>query len=304
MLSIFHTQQGFGLLKVKNKHLISVSSAILIFSLNSCYGIQSRVSSFQTKSLLSSHRISISKKVKLFIPANAINNQQINLVIQFRGVVPERFEESGLNAVVVACNTGGYSASMLREFGGKSFVDDMISQVKQVFQEKFAQNVVINRLALGSFSAGYEPLAAHLSNPNLVERLDAVIIIDGIHYGKPGQPDPKSHQPFVNFAQLAGRSKKLMVVTHSAIEPPYASAKDAADYMLKQLQISRHEPYQVKNSFNSRFNRTIKPNSVAQIGQFITEGYAGKTGRDHLEQLDNLSNIWLRYLVPRWSIAY
>jgi len=59
-------------------------------------------------------------------------------------------------------------------------------------------------------------------------RIDAAVAVDGIHTAPDKEPNPVALQPWVSFATLAAAAERLCVITHSSIEPPYASTTATA----------------------------------------------------------------------------
>ncbi|HEY9839391.1 MAG TPA: hypothetical protein V6D23_02965 [Candidatus Obscuribacterales bacterium] len=247
--------------------------------------------------------VTLQSGVKMYAPQNPIRRDgTVDIIIQFRGVVPKAFEQGGVNAVVLTAETDGLSDEMMEKFGQKGFVPRMIetamAKVRQQYPEAKA-----GRLALGSFSAGYAPLQVALSNPDVRQRADTVVVLDGIHYGGPGKPSPAAHKPFVEFAQAAAAGDKLMLISHSSIKPTYSSSTDAANYIATQVGAERKpDSAGVPDwSYPSRYGTVISPSTRADKGDFHVEGHAGEVANSHMEQLDNLGNLWNRYLAPRWE---
>ncbi|MEZ0367676.1 MAG: hypothetical protein ACAI44_01180, partial [Candidatus Sericytochromatia bacterium] len=125
--------------------------------------------------------------VKMYAPQNPIRRDgTVDIIIQFRGVVPKAFEQGGVNAVVLTAETDGLSDEMMEKFGQKGFVPRMIETAMAKVRQQYP-DAKAGRLALGSFSAGYAPLQVALSNPEVRQRADSVVVLDGIHYGAPGK---------------------------------------------------------------------------------------------------------------------
>lgn len=226
----------------------------------------------------------------------------VDIILQFRGDVPQRFSEGGVPAVVISAETEGLSAAMMEKFGHPDFVPQLLETALTRLRRQYGPQVRLGRLALGSFSAGYAPLRVALANPAVRARTDAVLIIDGIHYGKAGKPEPGAHQPFVDFAREAAQGERLMVITHSAIQPNYSSSSDAADYILSQVGVARQPAgAEAPPPWSNRYGSKPQPITRADRGHLHVEGYAGGVARSHVEQIDNLGNLWSRYLAPRWQ---
>lgn len=248
--------------------------------------------------------VKLREGVHMYIPQQqAVRpNGQVDIIIQFRGDVPQRFSEGGVPAVVISAETAGLSGAMMEKFGQPDFVPQILKRALIHLRQRFGPQVQLGRLALGSFSAGYAPLRVALTNPEVRAHTDAVLIIDGIHFGKAGQPDPVGHQPFVDFAREAAQGKRLMVITHSAIRPNYSSSTDAANYILSQVgAIRQPAPTEPPPPWSTRYGSKPQPMTRADLGHLHVEGYSGGVARSHVEQIDNLGNLWSRYLAPRWQ---
>jgi hypothetical protein len=248
--------------------------------------------------------VQLREGVHMYTPQNPVKaDGTVDLIIQFRGDVPQRYAEGGVNAVVVSAETAGLSGAMMDKFGQSSFVPQIMETVLAKLRKQYGPQVQLGHLALGSFSAGYAPLQVALSNPVVAARTDAVIVLDGIHYGGAGKPNPAAHQPFVDFAKQAATGKKLMLISHSAIQPTYSSSTDAANYILTQAGATRQNSAEspVAWHYTNRYKEKIAPSSHADLGNLHVEGYAGNIARSHVEQIDNLGNLWNQYLAPRWQ---
>ena len=276
---------------------------------NSISAVSSSSSTGSTPSLSSHNKINFSTTVNLkegvamHIPQNPVKpDGTVDIIIQFRGVVPQRFSEGGVNAVVITAETKGLSGPMVEKFGYNNFVPEIINSAMDQIKKKFGPNVKEGRLALGSFSAGYAPLAVALSNPQVRAKTDAVVVIDGIHFGGPNKPDPTGHKPFVDFAREAASGDKLMVITHSSIKPTYSSSTNAADYIMKQVGAQRvNSSNSGSDLYTNRYGETIAPATRSDLNGFHVEGFDGNVAKSHVEQIDNLGNTWNKYLLPRWK---
>lgn len=260
-------------------------------------------STSDTNKIKFSNIVKLQEGVNMYIPQNPVKpDGTVDIIIQFRGVVPERFSEAGVNAIVITAETNGLSGPMMEKFGYNNFVPQILDRAMTVVKKQYGQDIKTGRLAMGSFSAGYAPLGAALSNPAVRAKTDAVIVIDGIHYGKSDKPSPAGHKPFVDFAKEAVNDNKLMVITHSSIKPNYSSSTNAADYIINQVGAKRVlNTGTIINGYKNRYGETNSPATKADLNGFHVEGYNGNAAKNHVEQIDNLGNVWNRYLAPRWK---
>ena len=95
-----------------------------------------------------------------------------------------------------------------------------------------------------AWSAGYGAVLRILEQPALANKVNAVILLDGIHVGY--QPD--SNQlllirlaPFERFAKRAASGETLFTITHSNIVPMgnYAGTRQTTDALLRALNLER-----------------------------------------------------------------
>lgn len=98
--------------------------------------------------------------------------------------------------------------------------------------EKYAPGVRPLRVACLGFSASGQGVAALLGADG--GHLDAAIVVDGMHTGKP--VTAAAMTPWINFGKRALIDACLFVVTHSSVVPPgYASTTMTADFLWKYL---------------------------------------------------------------------
>ena len=104
-------------------------------------------------------------------------------------------------------------------------------------------------LTLVGFSAGHGAVRAILREPRHFARVDAVLLLDGMHtsyvpegtvLANGGTLDTTNLVAFVAFARAAMRGEKRFLVTHSEIFPgTFASTTETADWLLHALGLQR-----------------------------------------------------------------
>src|SRR5262249_24222731 len=108
--------------------------------------------------------------------------------------------------------------------------------------------VPLGPVTLTAWSAGYGAVREILKVPEYYERINAVLLLDGLHTGyvggKPGPKESKLEEEnlrvFVKLARDAADGKKQFLVTHTEIFPgTFASTTETADYLLHQLGLKR-----------------------------------------------------------------
>lgn len=97
---------------------------------------------------------------------------------------------------------------------------------------RYAPGVQPLRVAVLGFSASGQGVAALLGADG--GHLDAAIVIDGMHTGKP--VTEAAMTPWIAYGKRAVVDAGLLVVTHSSVVPPgYASTTMTADFLWKYL---------------------------------------------------------------------
>lgn len=98
--------------------------------------------------------------------------------------------------------------------------------------EKYAPGVTPLRVACLGFSASGQGVSALISADG--GHLDAAIVIDGMHTGKP--VTEAAMTPWIAYGKRAVVDAALLVVTHSSVDPiKYASTTMTADFLWKYL---------------------------------------------------------------------
>lgn len=245
--------------------------------------------------------------VSVTVPDNPIVNGKYNVFFQIRhGSSPKKSE---INTIIVEAEAGGMgSKENTQKFGNSKWIKDQLKIIQDELS-KINPNVTLGKLGLGSFSGGYEAVGKIISDPEMKNRIDSLIILDGIHEGKRGNPDPERMKKWVEFAELAKNDpSKKFVFVYTAVDPgSYASTSDSAYYITDKLNIQRQP--------SSNEYKGVKPASVASSGGFAAiqlydrkgdqpgYGYSydsknkpGSSGHQHMMAAKILPDIWKEYL--------
>ncbi len=185
---------------------------------------------------------------------------------------------------VISVQAGSGSAAYARLFEDASRFDRLLREAGDKAGCQFGH------VLLGGWSAGYGAVREILKTPESYARVDAVLLIDGMHTGYiGGQPgplesklDPDNLQIWMQLARDAVAGRKRFVVTHSEIFPgTFASTTETADYLLAQLGLTRRAVLR-------RGPMGLQQLSEASAGRFLLRGYAGNSAPDHVDQLHSL----------------
>lgn len=231
------------------------------------------------------HRVELSVGT-LFIPEVLTGRETVPLFVHFHGSswLPEVAAAKAGRSAVVSVQLGTGSAVY-----GKAFADP--DSFRRLLDEAQAKaEVRFEPVGLTSWSAGYGAIREILNVPENYDRVQFVILADGLHAGYVGgTPGPLESRlvaehvdVFVRFARDAAGGRKQMLVTHSEVFPgTYASTTETADYLLDQLELRR--------------TPVLKwgPMGMQQLSEvsrdgFLLKGHAGNSAPDHVDHLHSL----------------
>ncbi len=210
------------------------------------------------------------------------------LWIQFHGGtwLPEvAAARQGLAVLTVQLGSG--SAAYGKPFADPKVLADLIADAETKASRKFTS------LGLSGWSAGYGAIRAILKAPEHYDRVEFVLLLDGLHAGYVGgKPGPKESSlltddlgVFVQFARDAAVGKKRLLVTHTEIFPgTFASTTETADYLLQQLKLAR-QPVLRWGPLGTQIL------SEANLGGFHLLGFAGNSAPDHVDLLHALPDL-------------
>ena len=220
----------------------------------------------------------------LFLPKALALKGEVPLLIHFHGGdwLPEVAAARHGNLAVLTVQLGSGSAVYAKPFADPKRFAELLREIET------KANLRVGSVTLSGWSAGYGSIRAILKVPEYFERVQSVLLLDGMHAGyadktKPGGKIVVDHVAiFVKFAREAAAGKKRMLISHSEIVPgSYASSTETADYVLQQLQL----PRQVKGQIGPV---QMQQRSEARRGRLLVLDYVGNTAADHVDHLHAL----------------
>jgi hypothetical protein len=228
-----------------------------------------------------------------------------DLLVHFHGaptVMEPAFERSGIGGVLAILNLGIGSGKYEDAFQDPASFDRLLGRVSSVVSD-LCPNAKAKpaRIALSGWSAGYGAIFRIIDRQKDAQRVEAVLLSDGLHAGF--EPDGKRDRqvnveqmaPFTFYMEEAVAGRKLMAITHSSIETPYASTTETANFLLGQHGITR-VPMQVQGP-----RPGMLMISRADAGNFHVQGYAGGNEQAHADHLHSFGDNLLPYLKAYWN---
>ncbi len=228
----------------------------------------------------------------LFLPAGmkAANGAEVLFFFHGGTWLPE-VAASQNKVAVVTVQAGSGSGTYARLFEDPARFPALLKEAEAKAGVRFG------RVVLGGWSAGCGAIRQILKAPDSYARVDAALMIDGIHTdyvdGKPGPLESKiggeNLEIWQQLARDAIAGRKRAIVTHSEIFPgTFASTTETADYLLKRLDLTRR-PVLKWGPMG------LQQLSEARAGRFLLIGYAGNSAPDHVDQLHSLP-VYLKWL--------
>jgi len=248
--------------------------------------------------------------VSVKVPDNPIVNGKYNVFFQIRhGRNPTK---SGVNTIIVEAEAGGMGSSQnTAAFGNAAWVKKQLGIIHSVLAKKFGDNISLGKLGFGSFSGGYDAVAGVLRDKELKDRIDSVIVLDGIHYGQRGKPNKAGMQPWLEYAQkVKDDPSKKFVFVYTAVDPgTYASTSDSANYLMENLGVENK-----KTSDEQRQFAGVRPAAIGSEGGFhAVQLYDRKSDKpgygynlkemksQHVNAAKAMPDIWNEYLFEDWN---
>ncbi len=143
---------------------------------------------------------------------------------------------------LISVEGGSGSTAYAKQFSDHELFGSMLREAEQ------KSGVTFGPVMLTAWSAGHGAIREILSVPQYYDKVDKVLLIDGMHTGYvDGKAGPQESQLendhldiFLKFAQDAVAGRKTMLITHSEIFPgTFASTTETADWLLGKLGLHR-----------------------------------------------------------------
>ena len=241
------------------------------------------------------------KPVEVWIPDGVRARDGFDLVVHFHGIpwLPEQAVAGQRNTVAAVVNLGVGSGAYDRAFADPAVFDSLIANTIREVSAAAGRAEHVGRLTLVGYSAGHGAVRAILREPRHFQRVDAVLLLDGMHTSyvpentvleRGGTLDTTNLVAFASFARAAIRGEKQFLVTHSEIFPgTFASTTETADWLLHALGLHRTPVLRWGP-------RGMQQLSEVRSGRFELLGFAGNTAPDHVDQLQAMPEMLARLL--------
>jgi hypothetical protein len=223
---------------------------------------------------------------------------QFDVMIHFHGHEAARkgFVTVMDGAVLVGIDLGLGSGPYETAFDAPDAFARLVTSVERAVEKKTGKPAKARRIGLSAWSAGYGAVQKILGQKYGKDRVDSVVLLDGLHCGYQGQSvNALQIKAFTDYAKEAAAGRKFMFVSHSSIIPPgYASTTETANFLIYEV------------------GGTPKPSSGAgplglelisryTRGNFHVRGFSGNDKMDHCAQLGLYADVLKIHVKPRWN---
>lgn len=242
------------------------------------------------------------RMMELHIPDGARASDSVDLVLHFHGAawLPHQAVASlGGHSVSAVVNLGAGSGVYDRAFSDGAAFDSLLAALAREAAVATGRATRIARVTLTAYSAGHGAVRAILREPRHFARVDAVLLLDGMHtsyvpertvLAEGGALDTASLVHFAELARAAVRGDKRLVVTHSEIFPgTFASTTETANWLIRALGLRRTRVLRWGP-------RGMQQLSEVRAGRFELLGFAGNSAPDHVDHLHALPDLLARTL--------
>ena len=214
-----------------------------------------------------------------------------DVILHFHGAHPyvrELAEKTNINAVVAVFNAGNGAEKYSQAYGAGGTLSSLLRQIDMA-TAPLCPGAKLGRVALTAWSAGYGAAERLVSREEDRQRVDAVLLADGLHAGftDPWKRAfaPNALQAFRDFGALAKDGKKLFAITHSSIMTDgYGSTTECSRLLLKALDVPCDGDLVSGKS-----------------GNFSIDGFTGEDKAAHIVQFRQMDKNLLSKLRERWA---
>jgi hypothetical protein len=223
-----------------------------------------------------------------------------DVMIHFHGHEAARKEwVRVMNGVVfVGITLGIGSGKYESTFRDPSAFTKLVESVEQaVAKHAGRRKARARRIGLSAWSAGYGAVQEILRDKAARDRIDSVVLLDGLHCGYAQKSlNAPQIQPFLDYAKRAAGGERFMLVSHSSIIPPsYASTTETANFLIHELG---GKPTKAKTRRGDPMGLEL----IARFDRkgFHVRGFSGNDVLDHCAHLGFFRDVLASYIKPRW----
>jgi hypothetical protein len=214
-----------------------------------------------------------------------------DLVIHLHGhdVAREVFAKAKVPMVFFGASFRDYRGKLAGAHG----LEHLVQAAEKGVSKEIEREAKARHIALAAWSGGYDGISVLLEQATPDPRLDAVILLDGLHGSRIPAKLEAQMGPFVAFAKRAAKDEVFFFMSHSSVDTDYASTTETMRFVThalggRPLPVRREDPHgmQLIEMFDQK--------------GFHMRGYAGGGKLDHCAALLLYPDV-VRALAKRWN---
>jgi hypothetical protein len=225
-----------------------------------------------------------------------------DVIVHFHGVPnlqEDNIERVHLNAIVISVTLGIGSGAYSGYFESPKVFEALVERTQREIEKSGrAPGARLGRIAITAWSAGFGAVGQILSQPANAERIDAILLADGLHanYLNGRKINDAALAKYATFAERAMRGEKLFALTHSSIQTEgYPSTTATIGELLVLTDVAKTP---TPGQLGPRGMREIYQ---SDRGEFHVKGYEGMGVQDHVDHIKGMYETVFPYLKARWS---
>jgi hypothetical protein len=208
------------------------------------------------------------------------------------GTVEREWLASQPQGVLAVVTLPGLSSVYTKAFADPAVFDHLIADITATMKSAQPKATMIKPITFSSFSAGFGGVRELLRQPRSYARIDRLLLADTLYAGYQlgtRTVEPKHVADFSRFALEATRGRKVLLITHCDLQPPnYASTKETADALLKELQAER-------TPFSQAWpHADWKPKEQFRLNQCEILSFPGTDGESPLRHFRSMGTLYRR----------
>jgi hypothetical protein len=251
--------------------------------------------------------VSLETSVTLFLPDGWLKEitspgAKLPLTVHFHSAQWFAFEEHarrGARHPIVAAYYGEGSTVYRRPFLDPHYFDAMLTTVTaEVRRHGAPAQTTLGPIEVQSFSAGYGAVREILKSPENVKKISRVVLADSLYASRTTDslaraiPDPEQMASFVDFARMAVRGEKQMLLAHSGIVTgSYCSTVETADAVIEAVG-ARRELVTTGSLVASAQGTSFPLTTRCDVGKLHIWGYEGSTAGIHMAIARTIADFW------------
>lgn len=211
--------------------------------------------------------------------------------------VADALGDNGKMIPAIVVTDPGFSTVYREAFADPMALQRMLDELTTAIRARddVADDVVLDRVYVASFSAGYAAVRELFKHPQWFDRIAGVLFLDSIYAGFSDAGsrtvEPAHMNDFNRYADEAAAGRRNMILTHTKITPEsYASTWETADVVMEHVGVVSapvDPPREIGNG--------LRVDREAHQAGFHVLGTVGDNADEHGRHLRNLPE-WMPLL--------